>query len=70
MQLDGVLEGSDQESVYTGCAAEAIDNVLAGYNSTLLCYGQVLPCISVLWPVWPPKTIQYNETIIMVLIME
>lgn len=41
MQFDGVLENVSQESVYTSCTHEVVDGLLAGYNGTVFCYGQV-----------------------------
>ena len=40
-QYDGVLENVSQETVYTCCGHEVVEGVLAGYNGTLMCYGQV-----------------------------
>lgn len=41
LQYDGVLENVSQETVYTCCGHEVVEGVLAGYNGTLMCYGQV-----------------------------
>ena len=41
LQFDGILENSSQESVYTQTTHEVVDNVLAGINGTVFCYGQV-----------------------------
>lgn len=43
LQYDGVLENVSQETVYTCCGHEVVEGVLAGYNGTLMCYGQVSP---------------------------
>ena len=40
-QYDGVLNNVSQEAIYSTCAQAAVDNVLAGYNATIFCYGQV-----------------------------
>ena len=41
LQFDGILEGASQDIVYTTCAQEVADSLLAGYNGTVFCYGQV-----------------------------
>lgn len=40
-QFDGVLENVSQDAVYGAVGQEAVDAVLAGYNATVFCYGQV-----------------------------
>ena len=41
LQFDGILEGAGQDSVYATCAHEVAESLLAGYNGTIFCYGQV-----------------------------
>ena len=41
LQFDGILEGAGQETVYATCAHEVAESLLAGYNGTVFCYGQV-----------------------------
>ena len=41
LQFDGILEGAGQDSVYATCANEVAESLLAGYNGTIFCYGQV-----------------------------
>ena len=38
--LDQVLNNASQESAFEAVGKQAIDAVLAGYNGTVLCYGQ------------------------------
>ena len=40
LQFDGILEGAGQDTVYTTCAQEVAESLLAGYNGTVFCYGQ------------------------------
>lgn len=40
-KFDGVLENESQERVYTSTTHEVVDSLLAGYNGTVFCYGQV-----------------------------
>lgn len=44
LQFDGILEGTGQDTVYATCANEVAESLLAGYNGTIFCYGQV--CIA------------------------
>lgn len=41
LQFDGILEGAGQDVVYATCANEVAESLLAGYNGTIFCYGQV-----------------------------
>ena len=41
LQFDGILEGAGQDTVYVTCANEVAESLLAGYNGTIFCYGQV-----------------------------
>ena len=41
LQFDGILEGAGQDSVYATCAHEVAESLVAGYNGTIFCYGQV-----------------------------
>ena len=41
LQFDGILEGAGQDTVYATCAHEVAESLLAGYNGTIFCYGQV-----------------------------
>jgi len=39
-EFDTILHDASQESVFTQCAAEVCESVLAGYNGTVFAYGQ------------------------------
>lgn len=39
-RLDGVLHGISQEDLYDDVGREVMDAALAGYNGTIMCYGQ------------------------------
>lgn len=39
-QFNKVLHNVSQEVVYQSCGREIVDNVMAGYNGTILAYGQ------------------------------
>jgi hypothetical protein len=41
LQFDGVLENVSQDTVYSACAHDAVNSVLAGVNACVFCYGQV-----------------------------
>lgn len=39
-KLDGILRDASQEMVYEVAAADLVKSTMAGYNGTLMCYGQ------------------------------
>lgn len=43
LQYDSVLDNVSQEATYTATAHEVVESMLAGYNGTIFCYGQVSP---------------------------
>ena len=54
VQFDGILEGAAQDTVYATCAQQVADSLLAGYNGTVFCYGQVNLGCQALTTIPPP----------------